>query len=143
MSAPSAARRVVVTGAGVVSALGLDAPAHWAALKAGVCAIGELELRDLDRLTARVGAQARGFVAEERFERAQLSLYDRHTQFALTAAAEAWAQAAPGLSEDEALRAAVVIGTALPASSSLTFAILWFGQAVRLVGALKENHSAG
>ncbi|SFI69182.1 beta-ketoacyl-[acyl-carrier-protein] synthase family protein [Albimonas pacifica] len=114
MSAPSGARRVVVTGMGVVSALGLDAPAHWAALKAGVCGIGPLELRDLDRLSAKVGAQAKGFVGEDRFDRSQLALYDRHTQFALTAAAEAWAQADPGLSEEEALRAAVVIGTALP-----------------------------
>ncbi len=114
MSAPAGPRRVAITGAGVVSALGLDAGAHWAALKAGTCAIGPLELRDLDRLTAKVGAQAKGFVAEQRFDRAQLSLYDRHTQLALTAAAEAWAQADPGLSEDEALRAAVVIGTALP-----------------------------
>ncbi|WP_339949822.1 beta-ketoacyl-[acyl-carrier-protein] synthase family protein [uncultured Albimonas sp.] len=112
-------RRVVVTGMGVVSALGLDAPAHWAALKAGVCGIGPLEIRDLDRLSVTIGGQAKGFVGEDRFARSQLSLYDRHTQFALTAAAEAWAQADPAPTQDEALRAAVVIGTALPGMQTL------------------------
>lgn len=112
-------RRVVVTGMGVVSALGLDAGAHWRALVEGVCGIGPLEIRDLDRLSVGVGGQAKGFDGAARFSRSQLALYDRHTQLALTAAAEAWAQSEPGLSEAEALRAAVVIGTALPGMNTV------------------------
>jgi nodulation protein E len=84
-------RRVVITGAGTVNALGANVPKTLAALHDGLCAIGPLQLRDLDRLQVRIGAQVQGW-DEARFGRDQ-PLFDRFTQFALVAAAEAVAQA--------------------------------------------------
>ena len=104
-------RRVVVTGAGTVNALGRDVPATLAAMRDGRSAIGALELRDLDRLDIRIGAQVKGFDPSAHFDRGQLTLFDRYTQFAVLAAREAMAQAAPGLSEGDALRAGVILGT--------------------------------
>ncbi len=106
-------RRVAVTGIGVVSALGLDRPAHFAALREGRNGIGPLDIIDVERLSVSIGAQARDFDGAARFDRQALSLYDRTTQMALAAAAEAWAEAGLGLSESEALNAGVVMGTAL------------------------------
>lgn len=112
-------RRVVVTGMGVVSALGQDAPTHLAALAEGRCGIGPLQIEDLDRLTVKVGAQVQGFDAEARYTRSEIALYDRTTQLALVAAAEAMAQANLPVDLARDLRAAVVIGEALPGMGSI------------------------
>lgn len=106
-------RRVAVTGIGVVSALGLDRAAHFAGLREGRDGVGPLDIVDVERLSVAIGAQARAFDGAARFDRQELSLYDRTTQMALTAAAEAWADADLGLTEAEALAAGVVMGTAL------------------------------
>ena len=81
--------RVVITGAGTINALGHSVPATLEAMREGRCGIGELDFRDVDRLTIKIGGQVRGFEAEGRFNRQQISLYDRFTQFTLTAAKEA------------------------------------------------------
>lgn len=106
-------RRVAVTGVGVVSALGLDRPTHLEALREGRNGVSALEITDVERLSVRIGAQAKDFDGAVRFDRQELSLFDRTTQMALTAAAEAVADSALELSDEEALRAGVVMGTAL------------------------------
>ncbi|QIE54745.1 beta-ketoacyl-[acyl-carrier-protein] synthase family protein [Pikeienuella piscinae] len=106
-------RRVAVTGVGVVSALGLDRPAHLEALREGRNGVSALEITDVERLSVRIGAQAKAFDGAVRFDRQELSLFDRTTQMALTAAAEAVADSRLELSDEEALRAGVVMGTAL------------------------------
>lgn len=102
-------RRVVVTGMGTVNALAQDVPGTLAALREGRCGIGPLEFRDADRLTIRVGAEVRGW-DEGRFTAPEVSLYDRVTQYALVAGAEALAMA--GLSGPLGDRAGVILGTA-------------------------------
>lgn len=106
-------RRVVVTGIGIVSALGLDRKSHFEALREGRSGVSELEITDVDRLSVTIGAQARDFVSEDRFNRQELNLLDRTTQMAITAAAEAVADAGLELTESESLRTGVVMGTAL------------------------------
>ncbi len=112
-------RRVVVTGMGVVSALGVGAKAHGEGLEQGREGIGPLAIPDLDRLSIRIAGQAREFDGASRFAKSQLALYDRHTQMALTAAAEAMAQSGLEIDEALALRAAVVMGTALPGMETI------------------------
>ena len=107
-----AQRRVVITGAGTINPLAQDVAGTFAAMRAGQCAIGPLDMRDADRLQVRIGAQVRGW-DEARFGR-NLPLYDRITQFSLMAAAQAVAQASggrPALDHDPA-RIGVIFGTA-------------------------------
>ncbi|MBY4892033.1 beta-ACP synthase [Jannaschia sp. EhC01] len=103
-------RRVVITGQGTINALGCDVPATLEAFREGRCGIGPLELRDVDRLSVKIGAQVKGYDPEALFNRQQIALYDRFTQFTLIAAREAL----DGMtfSGDEAARAGVVLGTA-------------------------------
>jgi nodulation protein E len=105
-------RRVVITGFGVVSALGTTREAHMAGLREGRCGIGPLDIVDADRLSIGIGASA-PFVGEDHFTRNELTFYDRTTQLVLHAAREAVEQS--GLTVDEALapRAGAIIGTAL------------------------------
>jgi nodulation protein E len=106
-------RRVVITGMGVISALGEGVADHCAGLEAGRSGVGELDITGIERLAVTIGAQAKFFVGADRFTRSELGFYDRTTQLALVAAAEAVAHAGLELSDEERLRAATVIGTAL------------------------------
>lgn len=102
-------RRVVVTGIGTVNALASDVPETFRALREGRCGIGSLGFRDADRLTIRIGAEVKGWDAG-RFPASDLPLYDRVTQYALVAGAEAVAMA--GLPSDIGVRGGVILGTA-------------------------------
>ena len=104
--------RVVITGAGTVNALGHDVPETLEAMREGRCGIGALDFQDVDRLAIQIGGQVRGFEAEGRYNRQQMSLYDRFTQFTLAAAKEAIEQSGLSFSGEEAAKSGVILGTA-------------------------------
>ena len=103
--------RVVITGQGTINALGSNVADTLAAMKEGRCGIGPLEIRDVERLAIQIGGQVRGYDPEAHFNRQQIALYDRFTQFTLISAAEALAQAGLDFSGDLAARSGVVLGT--------------------------------
>jgi nodulation protein E len=103
-------KRVVITGAGTINALGHSVPATLEAMREGRCGIGELDFRDVDRLAIKIGGQVRGFEAEGRFNRQQMSLYDRFTQFTLTAAREAISQSGLEFHGELSAKSGVVLG---------------------------------
>jgi nodulation protein E len=105
-------KRVVITGAGTINALGLNVPDTFAAMKNGTCGIGPLEFRDVERLSIQIGGQVKNFPPPERYNRQQLSLYDRFTQFTLDAAGQAIAQSGLVFSGELSAKAGVVLGTA-------------------------------
>tara|TARA_R110002020_G_scaffold232139_3_gene443606 strand:+ start:61542 stop:62750 length:1209 start_codon:yes stop_codon:yes gene_type:complete len=105
-------KRVVITGAGTVNPLGHTVAQTFAAMRAGHCGIGPLDVRDVERLQIRIGGQVTGFDPDSRFTRQQLSLYDRFTQFTLAAATEAVAQSGLVFDGELADRAGVILGTA-------------------------------
>ena len=82
-------RRVVITGIGVVSALGKNAREFWEALVKGESGIGPIRQLDVSSLKFKNGAEARNWAPEEHFEAKQLDFVDRFAQFALVAAREA------------------------------------------------------
>lgn len=104
-------KRVVITGAGTINALGQDVPATFEAMREGRCGIGELEFRDVERLAIRIGGQVKGFEPETVFNRQQLALYDRFTQFTLLAARQAVTQSGLEFKGDLANTSGVVLGT--------------------------------
>ena len=105
-------KRVVITGAGTINALGHSVADTMTALAEGRCGIGPLAFRDVERLSIQIGAQVRGFEADGRYNRQQMSLYDRFTQFTLAAAAEAITQSGIMFSGELAAKSGVVLGTA-------------------------------
>lgn len=104
--------RVAITGLGVVSALGIGREAHFSGLAEGRNGIRRLDMRDADRLTIRIGAQA-PFDETACFGRQERALFDRVTQFALVAAAEALAQSGLEITEELGLQTATIIATAM------------------------------
>ncbi len=103
--------RVVITGAGTINPLGHTVAETFEAMKEGRCGIGELDIRDVDRLAVRIGAQVTGYDADARFNRQQQALYDRFTQFTLIAAEEAIRQSGLEFGGKLAAETGVVFGT--------------------------------
>ncbi len=104
-------KRVVITGQGTINPLGHDVPSTLEAMREGVCGIGELAFRDVERLSIRIGGQVRGYDAEAQFNRQQIALYDRFTQFTLIAADEAITQSGLEFDGELAASTGVVLGT--------------------------------
>jgi nodulation protein E len=104
-------RRVVITGIGVVSAIGNNAAEFWQSLRDGRCGIRPIESVDRTQLKYRNGAEVRGFDSHAHFTPKRADKLDRFAQFALVAAREAIADA--GIEWTPRLRASagVITGT--------------------------------
>ena len=109
--------RVVVTGVGVVSAVGADRASFWDALTAGRSGIGPIDRVDLSDFRFQNAAQARDYRPEDHFESRDLRPLDRFSQLAVVAAREAVADA--GLDGDVRDRTAVVTGACTPGQDTL------------------------
>ena len=104
--------RVVITGAGTINALGGSVPETLQAMREGQLGIGPLQMRDLDRLSVKIGGQIKNFDPEAHFDRQKLALYDRVTQLVLLASREAMAQSGLEITEELSETTGVVLGTA-------------------------------
>lgn len=112
-------KRVVITGVGCVTSHGLGAPALWDATAQGTCAIGAVPWLATARVQCRNGGALTDYEPNAHFTPAQTILYDRATQFALLAAREALTMSSPELTEQEAERAAVYVGSATAGSETI------------------------
>jgi nodulation protein E len=85
--------RVVVTGLGVISALGHNSCEFWQALVEGRSGIAPLEGVDRSLLRFQNAAEVRNYDAARYFDEKEIGLLDRFAQFAAVAAREAIADA--------------------------------------------------
>lgn len=106
-------RRVVVTGLGVVSALGIGAARHFEGLREGRVGIRPIQRIDSELLGIKIAAEAIDFEGADIFQKSEIALRDRVTQMAVVAAREAVAQSDFAPSESEASRVGVVIGCSM------------------------------
>src|SRR5579863_9682511 len=75
-------RRVVVTGLGVISPLGLDAASTWEAMRAGRSGVGKISHFDASDFPVRIAGEVSGFDPEAVFGRRKAKHLDRVTQMA-------------------------------------------------------------
>jgi 3-oxoacyl-[acyl-carrier-protein] synthase II len=108
-------RRVVITGMGMLSALGNDVATSWAGLTAGRSGITTIDAFDPSRLSVRIAGQVRDFDSSHVLDRKDQRRTDRYIQFGLVAAREAMDQAGlPDRLEGElAERTGAILGTGL------------------------------
>ena len=93
--------RIVVTGIGVVSPIGLTADATWQSLVAGRSGVGRISAFDAEGFETTIAAEIPDFDPTNYMERKEARRADRFSQFALAAAKEALGQA--GLLQEEPL----------------------------------------
>lgn len=107
-----AARRVAVTGLGVVSPLGNDEASFFEALEAGRSSVRRLDAAFAERLSNRIGAAVE-FDPVAHFPPQRLRMLDRVSQFALVAAQQAVSGAGPSAFDQARERTGVFLGTGM------------------------------
>jgi 3-oxoacyl-[acyl-carrier-protein] synthase II len=110
---PSSARRVVITGIGVVSPLGIGVQKNWEALLRGESGIGPITRFDPSRYSTRIAGEVKNFDPLAFIDRREARRMDHFIQFALAAAALAVEDAGidPALLEGD--RTGVYIGSGI------------------------------
>ncbi|MFC5580786.1 beta-ketoacyl-[acyl-carrier-protein] synthase family protein [Rhodanobacter terrae] len=113
MSTVPLMRRVVITGMGAISPLGVGAEALWQGLREGRSAIGPLLHPDAARLRVKIAAQVpASFDPAANIDERTLPMLDRTSEFALHAAREAITQSGLDFRQNGlGVRTACVVGT--------------------------------
>ena len=114
-------RRVVVTGMGVVSAVGIGVEATWAGLVAGRSGVRRIDSFDPERTDSKIAASVVDFDPSHVLDRKEIRRADRYTQFGLVAAREALDSAGlPGRLEGSLAEATgIILGTGLGGVNTL------------------------
>ncbi|WP_025321027.1 beta-ketoacyl-ACP synthase II [Deferrisoma camini] len=108
-----AARRVVVTGLGCVTPLGIGVEASWKNCLAGRSGVGPITKFDAAGLKTQIAAEVKGFDPSEYMDRREVKKMDTFIQYAVAAARMAVADAGLEIGEAEAERVGVSIGAGL------------------------------
>ena len=108
---PENHRRVVVTGMGVISPVGLDVPSMWDSLVAGRSGVGPITLFDTDGFDVRIAGEAHGFDPCLYMPSKEARRTDRFAQFAIAALQEALAQSKLSVQEHDPYEIGAIIGS--------------------------------
>jgi 3-oxoacyl-[acyl-carrier-protein] synthase II len=107
------ARRVVITGLGAVTPIGLNVPAFWDALVSGKSGIGPITLFDASQFEVRIAGEVKDFNPEKHFDKKEVRKIDRFVQYAMVAAREAVADAGINFDHEDRNRIGVLIGAGI------------------------------
>ena len=105
--------RVVITGLGVVSALGFDLDTFWANLVAGKNGVSRVTQFDTTGFPCQIGAEIRGFEATKFMDPKDARHNDRYTHFGFAAAKMARDDARIDLAAEDGDRVGVIIGSGI------------------------------
>ena len=106
-------RRVVITGLGAVTPVGLTASESWEAVKAGKCGIGPITLYDASNMKAKLAGEVKGFDPANYMEKREARKVDRFAQFALAAAQEAVEQSGLDFAKEDPYRCAIIMSAGI------------------------------
>uniref|UniRef100_H5SAM7 3-oxoacyl-[acyl-carrier-protein] synthase 2 n=1 Tax=uncultured Chloroflexota bacterium TaxID=166587 RepID=H5SAM7_9CHLR len=115
--------RVVITGMGTVSPLGLSVKESWENAVNGVSGVAPITLFDPSELMVKIACEVKNFAPERYMDAREARRRDRFEQFAVVAAKEAWEQSGLQVTEENAGRIGVVISSAIGGLRSLQDAI--------------------
>jgi 3-oxoacyl-[acyl-carrier-protein] synthase II len=106
-------RRVVITGLGLISPLGVGTEATWEGLVAGRTGIGPITRFDASNFSTRIAGEVRGFDPAEWSEPKDVRKYDLFVHYAIAASQMALSMADLEIAPAIADRVAVVIGSGI------------------------------
>lgn len=106
-------KRVVITGTGAVTPVGIGTQNFWNAVKEGKNGIGIITRYDLSGFATRIGGEVRDFNPEEYIDKKEAKRMDRYTQFAIAAAKMALEDANLDLNSVNKERMGVILGSGI------------------------------
>lgn len=117
-------RRVVITGTGLISALGTGTEKNWQAMLAGQSGIGTITRFELGKLDARIAGEVKDFQPEQFIDRREVRRMDLFAQYAMAAADMAVKESGLPIGPDaphgyRPERVGVIVGSGIGGISSL------------------------
>jgi 3-oxoacyl-[acyl-carrier-protein] synthase II len=106
-------RRVVVTGMGAITPLGIGVEPTWEGMRAGRSGIGKITLFDASKFSSRIAGEVREFDPALWMDHLDIRHTDRFVQFAIAASAMAVENASLDLEEADCDRIGVLIGSGI------------------------------
>ncbi|WP_339149989.1 MULTISPECIES: beta-ketoacyl-ACP synthase II [unclassified Sutcliffiella] len=106
-------RRVVVTGLGAVTPIGLNVNEAWENAIKGVSGVGPLTRVDIEKFPAKVAAEITNFNAEDFMDKKEARRMDRFTQYAIAASFMAVKDANLEITDEIAPRVGVWVGSGI------------------------------
>jgi 3-oxoacyl-[acyl-carrier-protein] synthase II len=106
-------RRVVVTGVGLVSPLGVGTAENWQALLAGKSGIGPITRFDAAEYPSRIAGEVKGFNPQDYMDKKDVKKSDTFIHYALAAAKFAVEDSGLAIDESNADRVGVIIGSGI------------------------------
>ncbi len=121
MAETNGKRRVVITGQGVVTPLGIGVDTFWAALKQGKCGYGPATTYDTEGLTVKISGEVKDFDTNTHLPNniAQVRRADKMTQYSYACAHQAVTQAGLETPLKDGARASAIIGVGSPGLTTL------------------------
>jgi 3-oxoacyl-[acyl-carrier-protein] synthase II len=105
--------RVVITGIGAISPLGLNVAELWNGLLAGKSGIAPITLFDTAEYTTKIAGEVKGFDPEQNFDKKEIKKLDPFARFAIAAAREAIAQSGLDKESEDLTRIGVIVGSGI------------------------------
>ena len=106
-------RRVVITGLGAVTPVGLTAHDSWQAVRSGVCGIAPITQFDASGMKVTLAAEVKGFAPEELLGKQESKRMGRFTQFAVVCAREALTDSGLDREQTDLDRCGVIISSGI------------------------------
>jgi 3-oxoacyl-[acyl-carrier-protein] synthase II len=106
-------RRVVVTGMGLITPVGVGVEASWEALLAGRSGVGPITHFDASTFSTRIAAEVKGFDPAAFMDRKEARRNDRFIQFALAAADMAMRDSGLDMAREEPERVGCIVGAGM------------------------------
>ncbi len=106
-------RRVVVTGLGAVSPVGLSAQASWDSVVNGKSGIGHLDVFDVSEFSTRIGGSVRGFEITDYISDKEAKKMDVFIHYGIAAGCQAFENSGIEVTEANAERIGVAIGAGI------------------------------
>jgi len=106
-------RRVVVTGVGLLTPLGLGTEATWEAIRAGKSGVGRITQFDASAFSCQIAGEVKGFDPASYIEKKEIKKMGRFIQFAIPAADWALKNSELQITPENAERVGVYIGSGI------------------------------
>ena len=106
-------RRVVITGLGAITPIGLNVSDFWNSCKEGVCGIEPISYFDTSDFKAKLAAELKGFDAKNFMDAKQAKRMEAFSQYAVAAAKEALEDAQIDMEKEDSFRVGVSVGSGI------------------------------
>jgi 3-oxoacyl-[acyl-carrier-protein] synthase II len=114
-------RRVVITGIGLVTPIGLTTTENWDSLLAGRSGITSITRFDTTKFSTKIAGEVKDFDPLQYLEKKELKKMDRFIQYAIAASDQALADSGLKITDDNAQNVGVVVGSGMGGIETITY----------------------